>query len=294
MSTTQARKDLRKKRRLERVFTKDLRQLNNKISKQTAQAFAVNGEILNANIFFDDYHGTLLKNYNRTGKQFDSQLSDSFPQKFKATTEEIGLIAAALATYYLFRAPQQTRFILNTTQKQINESIILGLKEESDSLVPGQSPSRRNAAANAGIILKRKLNGRNTGIANTEVNNIAERAKQTESTLLLTKPNVDVPPVKKEWVTTGRETVRRPPDSKFNHVAADGQKVNLDETFTVSGQSLLVPSDTSNGASLGNVINCRCASVVDEKSALTARRVIFDAETRTETTEPVDIPAFAF
>ena len=56
----------------------------------------------------------------------------------------------------------------------------------------------------------------------------------------------------KEWRTSRDERVRVSP---FNHVAADGQVVGLNEAFIVSGESLPAPGQ---GGSAGNVINCRC------------------------------------
>jgi len=290
MSTLQARRDLKKKRSLEKKFIKDLRPLNNKIVKAATIAFVERGEILNAQLFFDDMDSLLLKNYNRTGKSFDSQLSDSFPKSLQATDDETILIAALLAAYYFDRSPQQTRFILGTTQKNINDSIIFGLQEASESALPGELPSRRVAGINAGASLKRKLGGRNTGIANTEVQNIAEQAKQIEATTLTTRPGIEFKP-SKEWIAAGDELVRRTP---FSHVAADGQKVKIDENFTVGGQKLRIPGDTSLGASLANVINCRCTSTISQKEALRSRKFIFDSDLQENIETVVPAPEFAF
>jgi len=63
---------------------------------------------------------------------------------------------------------------------------------------------------------------------------------------------------KKEWETMGDSKVRIKP---FNHQAANGQQVGITEPFIVSGQLLKYPGDMSLGASIGNVVNCRCLSV---------------------------------
>jgi hypothetical protein len=148
-------------------------------------------------------------------------------------------------------------------------------------------------AATAGALLRRKLKGRTRTIATTEVQVAAESSKSTETSILtrnpaslprpalaIPQPQVVVPelpvgltppPVEKEWVTAGDEVVRVSP---FSHVAADGQKVNINESFNVGGQLLRIPGDTSQGASLSNVINClHPDSVVDASNikALTRR-----------------------
>ena len=42
------------------------------------------------------------------------------------------------------------------------------------------------------------------------------------------------------------------------HAAADGQTVRFEDPFTVGGEELMFPGDTSLGASADNVIQCRC------------------------------------
>lgn len=59
----------------------------------------------------------------------------------------------------------------------------------------------------------------------------------------------------KEWISTADDRTR--PD----HVIADGQRVPLDEPFTVGGEKLMYPGDFSLGASPSNTINCRCTMI---------------------------------
>ncbi|WP_201750183.1 phage minor head protein [Tautonia marina] len=62
----------------------------------------------------------------------------------------------------------------------------------------------------------------------------------------------------KEWLATKDDRTRP------EHLAADGQKVGMDEKFTVGGELMDRPGDSS--ASAENVIACRCALVYEEKS----------------------------
>lgn len=61
----------------------------------------------------------------------------------------------------------------------------------------------------------------------------------------------------KEWLAT-RDDRTRP-----EHLAADGQKVGMDEKFSVGGESMDRPGDSA--ASGANTVNCRCAIVYEEK-----------------------------
>jgi hypothetical protein len=74
----------------------------------------------------------------------------------------------------------------------------------------------------------------------------------------------------KYWITERDDRVRgnpygQYPDSNFDHWHADKQSVPLDDPFLVSGEQLRFPGDTQLGASLGNVINCRCFLAYDEQ-----------------------------
>lgn len=46
--------------------------------------------------------------------------------------------------------------------------------------------------------------------------------------------------------------------TRDSHRTANGQTVGLDDVFTVNGQRLLHPGDSSNGANASNLIGCRC------------------------------------
>ena len=66
-------------------------------------------------------------------------------------------------------------------------------------------------------------------------------------------------PMKKKWLSTpdGRTRGRNPED-RFNHTSVKPVDT-LDSLFIVSGEELAYPGDGSHGASLGNIIQCRCA-----------------------------------
>jgi hypothetical protein len=67
--------------------------------------------------------------------------------------------------------------------------------------------------------------------------------------------------VEEYWISVGDSVVR------LAHIQADGQK-KTEGTFTVKGQLLRYPGDDSLGATLDNIINCRCSAVetIDEDS----------------------------
>jgi len=64
--------------------------------------------------------------------------------------------------------------------------------------------------------------------------------------------------LQKVWLSTKDSRTRRPPESPFDHLHANGKKVDINDSFEISGEKLGFPGDSSLGASAGNVINCRC------------------------------------
>lgn len=61
----------------------------------------------------------------------------------------------------------------------------------------------------------------------------------------------------KEWLATKDDRTRP------EHLAADGQQVAMDEKFTVGGEMMDRPGDSS--ASAANVVACRCGIIFSEK-----------------------------
>ena len=89
-------------------------------------------------------------------------------------------------------------------------------------------------------------------IARTELHTASGEATQISAE----KSTVKIK--EKEWSTAGDERVR---SESFNHVAADGERVKLEEYYVNTGESLRYPGDSMGSG--GNIINCRCVSLFD-------------------------------
>ena len=302
---TQARKDLRSKIKLEKDFKRKLTRLNNKIIKKTVVLFGRDSVVLNAREFEPALEGLLIGQYERTQKVFENQVRDILPKELESTNVENALIAGSLSIFFANRKIEQSQIITRTNQRDINRSIVAADRQLTESAEVGAIVTNREVARTAGTLLRRKLKGRSGTIATTEIQVAAEISKAIEANVLTRTPFVLIrmpptplglppPKLRKEWVSAGDEKVRRATRGPFSHVAADGQIVDVDKPFIVSGQRLMIPGDTSLGASLGNVVRCRCASVRRKRDILNARKSIFDAETRIETETEVDIPEFGF
>ena len=269
MATAQARRDLLRKMDLEAQIIRKLTQLNNEIARKTIRVFDTGGLAYDASIVQKDFEDMLSSHYHKTAETFSRQLSKDLPGDIAATGAELSAIDEALLVYFAARAVEQAAIITATNQRNINQSIAEAVDLRDDADKPF---SRRDQAVFAGVGTLRKLKGRQQSIAITETQNAAETAKATEAEVLAgRKPSVVAASgapanIDKEWVTAGDQNVR---DS---HVLADSQTRDVSKPFTVEGQLLRYPGDTSLGASAANVINCRCSSVVKPSSFLAIRR----------------------
>ena len=63
----------------------------------------------------------------------------------------------------------------------------------------------------------------------------------------------------KVWISAQDDRTRRRPRNKFDHLHMDGKLVGYEDPFNVDGEIMQQPGDRKNGATAGNICNCRCA-----------------------------------
>lgn len=271
-TATDARRDLTLKLALERKLAGDIRTFNKKLVRQTVREQATGAGALDASTLEPELTEILEEHYDQVRSEFDSQITNDLPDDIAATSAERTAIGTALAAFFAGRAPEQASIITATNQRDIVASIDQAVMISQEEAAAGRPQTRIDIAMQSGASLSRKLAGRVTGISSLETQAVAEAAKGTEAQILTGQPASVIGgsprevAVTKEWVTVGDERVR---DA---HVAADSQVQTLNQAFTVGGQQLRWPGDTSLGATAGNVINCRCSSVVSKEDVFAERR----------------------
>lgn len=271
-TATDARRDLTEKLRLERILADELRAFNKRMTVGMVKEYGQTGRAFDASTMQPELTEMLLDHYERVSPAFDNQITEVLPADIEATPAETSIIAAALAIFFNGRAPEQSEIITGTNQSNIDGSIDQAIMISQEEAAVGRPQTRIDIALIAGATLSRKLAGRVTGISSLETQASAETAKITEAQVLTGQPpsvtggSLRESGVEKEWVTTGDERVRPA------HVAADSQDRDLNAPFRVGGQLLRFPGDTSLGATAGNVINCRCASVTNKRDVFAVRR----------------------
>ena len=175
-------------------------------------------------------------------------------------------LAAANAEFAKFSARQsiaQARVISETNRDEA-AAIFTAAAADILSQVDNVGGVARSAIARLGQQrLTQAYAARVETIALTETQAAAEARKLIDVQTRTRRPPpqqptttpAPAPKAVKTWRTVGDGKVR---DA---HAAANGQTVDADAFFNVMGERLEYPGDRWNGASLKNVIRCRCTAL---------------------------------
>lgn len=273
MEADQAEIDLMKKVSLEKKLINKLDNYHNRIVRKYVRQLKRNGQVINTEQFNTELSEILKNHYKNVADKFTGDLNNKLGIQLRLTTEELKIIDSVLDKYYVNQSIQQATIINDNTGNNLNESferaVLSGNEEQEET---GVFQSAEVLALVAGGIAKALVDARSSGIAMYETQQSAEKVKQTEAGVLggniITGGVTTAVPVnaQKVWVTVGDGNVRPA------HVTANRQKVDIMDSFIVNGEKLEYPGDMLHGASIGNVINCRCSSVTDV-SGISAIRV---------------------
>lgn len=263
--------DLQNKLKLESELRPKIKKLNKKIINKFTEQYKLDNNVINVNEFDDELNNILIDHYKKTSNIFSDNISKTLPEDIKVTEEERQNIESTLLIYFLLQAKQKSIDINNTTQIDLNNSIV---EASQDDQIQGLTGTEfiLTVGVLASVFSARKLNARTETIVQTETQFAAETAKGTEAEILTgqspsissgssTKTNAI-----KRWDTVGDSKVRTA------HVIADSQEKPISEPFVVGDERLKWPGDTSLGASLKNIINCRCTAVYLKKNIINLRR----------------------
>lgn len=265
-----AKRNLTLKLALEKTFSRDLVSYFNEIRKDVVSFYTATGLLINADVYQKQTETLLERHYKRVIRNFINEGKYSYrksleakgieykqeqeeeDEKIKATSV---LIALAFVESIIQRRALQ---LIETTNDNIKDTAAKATKKAKES------GTKVHDEINKG--LDRAFKSRYAMIALTETQFMAERSKNIEAAVISRNGNVDPssindgvvtgnPDVKKEWAAILDDRTRG------GHAMADGQKQNMNDPYIVNGEYLMYPSDTSMGASLGNIINCRCSSL---------------------------------
>lgn len=281
-----AARELRTKLQLEAGFVRRWRRVERALLRTLASSLDVASVVPDLRtLTLELAQPALLSHYRKVSSVFVRNISDQLPEEQRLTAEEEQILRDGLEAHWPERALASSRAIADTNTSDAEQAVRIATVERERLLAQqGESMNQRTFAVVAAAAFDRRLKGRTTGIVMLETQGPAELVKAAEAGILVSAPvglasfatNV-VEAIRnrlsrhrrapvKEWVTMGDSRVRP------GHRAADSQQVPSDQPFMVAGERLMHPGDRSLGASIGNVINCRCSAVYDT-AEISAMRV---------------------
>ncbi len=273
-----ANKALAEKLRLEPGMIVQLRSWFSTISKDLEAFYSRTGTVPDASVYQSELEGILSRQYRRTSNAFSSDVTNFLKEADEDDPTIAILTAFAIANgidlselindmdneatvrqqeFNAVNIAQDSKSIIGTTQKDLDTSIVFGTLFLIDQGV--MNPSRNQVAKASRKAFVNSSSARPNTIATTVTQKAAEGTKQIEFDVFFENRNRGfAPPLRRQelWITRGDEKVR------ISHVQADNTLKNENGVFIVAGEQLKMPGDRSLGASAGNVINCRCASVL--------------------------------
>lgn len=242
-------KQLNAKLRLERQLANKMR----RFLKRQASAFGKHwndtSQILDAFVFEGELEDILLNHYAKTASKFSPFVVDQINLALREAGEEPiskgdPSLIAALLLFMRKNVVLSANRITETSNKEMLQAM--------------------EATGNDAKEATKKLKGR--ALPRSETIGATETQKASEGSKLVTLEKGEdiarggavaliVFENFKTWITRGDGKVRPA------HDFALFQEVKSSESFLVGGQELMYPGDTSLGASLWNIINCRCTAL---------------------------------
>lgn len=274
-----ANRQLAEKLKLERPMQVQLKSLFSTIGMDLEAFFDRTGQVPDASVYSTELSGILARQYRRTNAAFSNNITDFLKEADEDDPTVIILLAFAQTSgmtldelianmenealvrtqeFTVSNIAEDNKNITSTTQKDLDTAIVFGTLLLADQ--GNLNPTRAQVSKAARKSFLKSSRSRPKTIATTVTQKGSEGVKQIENDVFFENRNrgFGVPLQKKEfWITRGDEKVR------VAHVAADNTTKNANGVFIVDGEMLRFPGDTSLGASPGNVINCRCVSVLE-------------------------------
>ena len=259
-------RQLAKKLKLENRFKPELIRFFKQVGRDATAKWAATGRIPNLNSFQLELIALLRGHYRRVAKAFSKDArNEAKTVNFFLETKQEESIDSDIVDYINQHSIQQSMFILQTTESNLNVVVASVLAAARTGI---ERPTRTEIARE----IRREFDARSINrvdtIAMTETQTPAEEIKFIEATNLnriINEPEdfpigilAPIAPIaavllmKKTWRTFLDDRTRS------SHVAADRQEVDVLQPFIVQGQRLPVPGSSALGATVDNVINCRC------------------------------------
>jgi len=252
-----AQKEYNLKLRMERLLVPSLLLLFKQYGDDFEKRYEALGILPDIDLFQGKIKSLLQNHYDKVADVFSQRIVKEIGKPNNHDTI-LNSISQKNQLHHEFTADDSSQIIADTTHKNAHNAV---KKVIEGAAVTGVILNNAQIAKKAKQDLLRTNASRAPGIAITETQAPAEHAKQAEFNYLnfhnATINGVNIADRKKQkmWMAILDDKTRPA------HMEADGQIVDFDALYTVGGEKLMYPRDTTNGATAGNIINCRCSSV---------------------------------
>lgn len=227
-----------------------------KLINDEKEALGVKKKQINFNTYNDELIQLLMTQYGRAQKKALGFFIKDPLVKSTLTDQELLIIKNSTirqtTEYMKRRADVISKEIMETTKQNLQQSYTTVDKFIIDNGLKVTEQERLSMVMSK---FTTKLENRKQTIAITETQNIFETVKKVEAISTAERLTRQGKNLQKRW-NSKLDSHTRPA-----HAMAHGQRVPITGLYTVAGESLEYPGDTSHGASVGNTIRCRCSSM---------------------------------
>lgn len=277
------RREVGEKVRLENLLKPGLRRIFRRMVEDFRITVARTGFPQPASKYQPQFQTLLEEHYRKVQKAFSGAIllhnnADQFVElrRKQVDEEEEDIDELILAMFLLWReqyAASQADIISKTNQRDMQDAVNEAREELNRQ---GEPTDSRSVAAAASVILARKLGARVDLIVITETQIAAEAAKAVEAsaTTGVIIPGIPMPAqrvplepavspalvreLRKGWLDLRDDRVRE------THLIAgrtyQAEPIPVNDPFIVGGARMMFPGDTSQGAPIREIANCRCSA----------------------------------
>lgn len=260
--------DLKNKLKYEKRLARKVKRLFNRIAADFQKQIEGYATSVDTSKWGHEFSKVYLDHYKDVAKVFSKALQTQL--NLPATDEQKQIIEAALLIYFMKLANESAAEATKTTRKNANEAIFVANEQRAEDTANGITHTQATIAAIAAYALRKKLRGRVNGIATTETQKAAETSKRAECEVLssdrtsINNPNEVIPTTgRKDWYGILDKRIRQ------THLTADRTQkgIPISEPFRVGASIMMYPGDTSLGASMKEIMNCRCTCIYNPNKA---------------------------
>lgn len=214
-------------------------------------------QIIDTRRYDVEINSILRQHYRKVSKAFESRLREELTKsRIHLETKELDArVSQRLNDYFYKRSIEQTSFISQTNAAEVYTAF---QKVTMTAAKNGTTLNKNQLAQEASDEFERRGLGRAKTIGLTETQNPAEKTKDIEAVTITDNDVIAGGVVLRPDDITKTWSAILDDHTRIEHALADDQTVKQDEPFIVGGESLMFPGDDSMGASLENILNCRC------------------------------------